>query len=84
MQYDHTRTVTYDSTVDANFESYGGDTLIFDGFGVPTTVSAAPLNTQFTAEKLLPAYRFEKFNRDTGTWSPLVPDAENSTFTQGE
>jgi hypothetical protein len=76
--------VTYAATPDTNFLNYGGAVLKLGPFSVPAGVSATP-NAHFTASTLIKAYRFEKFNRNTGTWAPLVPaaaaDADFDTST---
>lgn len=82
MVYANTAIVNYGTTPDNDFLNYGGSSLELSGFSVPAQVSSTPA-AHFTASTLIKAYRFEKFNRNTGDWAPLVPDTGLSTFDTG-
>jgi hypothetical protein len=81
---DNTEVVTpgtpYPALPGNDFLNYGGAAFELRGFRVPSTVSATPY-AHFTAGKLIQAYRFEKFNRVTGTWAPLPIDSSSSFDT---
>ncbi|MDR1588503.1 MAG: hypothetical protein LBS57_13700 [Treponema sp.] len=80
MKYANTLTVTA-GTIDSDFLHYGGSSVKISGFSIPTSLAAGAYNTPFDPADLIKAYRFEKFDRQTGNWKPLVPG--NPAFTAG-
>jgi hypothetical protein len=65
----------------SNFLNYGGSSLDISGFSIDNSLAASAHNTPFDSAGLVKAYRFEKFDRQTGNWKPLIP--ENPAFTAG-
>jgi hypothetical protein len=69
-------------SLSTDFLNYGGASVDISGFSIATGLTApAADNTPFNAADLISAYRFEKFNRQTGEWKALVP--ENPSFANG-
>ncbi|MDR1278930.1 MAG: hypothetical protein LBK02_09270 [Treponema sp.] len=63
-----------------DFPSQGGPSLAVSSFTIDSSLSGTP-NTEFRADDLVKAFRFEKFYPAEGVWRPLKPTSQ--TFNTG-